>query len=624
MATQASALSPRYRAFLQQQQGVQPQQGIDAAAQPDSAYSDAASVYNDPSNPFANLNVSPLASSQTSTPAPAGPYGNVSAPPTLNLQGQGGVGDSHNDILWQAYNNQNLTAQQGQQLQNEGLSQLQYYGPLQQQAQQEEQAALQQLQQTPGYTDPEASQINVNYGQYNTPTSALQSQFLTPDEQSSISGNPNAPVDSLNQGVYNEGQQLAGYGANLGGQINAYGENLSGQVGNYANYTKGALDTLDTGTGTAVGNLKSGLQGAQAGFSKLDSAVNNPGLSFDPNNTERQLTDADVQEMETAAGTTVGNSYRTAEDQLQRNAAAAGNTSPLAIAAANARLQTQEASQQGDAEVNAEIAAKQAQQSRAAAIEAQREGAVQTQTGLQAGAATTEQSQAQNAAALAGTQGLTAAELEGTQGITAAENVGQAGINAANTYGAAALDTANKYGTAALNTQTNMTNQSYGAQSTAEQLAAARAAQLAANRQTTQTGVNTTQYNQGTGSAQLTSGGAQTVGNSRIAGQGAYRSGVAGQQAAAQQGGQAAVGQQQSAYGTQTTGLNSSTATAANMKTNQPSVIGDITGLAKAFGAKDGEVISEPSIRLVGEDGPEWIAPVQSRSRYRQGERMAA
>lgn len=491
-------------------------------------------------------------------------------------------------------NNFNYDLGASNQINQEATGELNYYSPLQQQAQQQEETALGDLNKTPGYTAPEQSQINVDYSQFKTPESNLQSQFLTPEEQSSIAGDPNAPVNTVTQGTQNEGAQLG-----------AYEQNLSGQVGNLANYT-----------GAAVGDLKSGLADSQKGFSSLDSAVNNPGLAFDPNNTEKQITDADMNDLTTAAGTSVGNQFRTAEDQLQRSAAAAGNTSPLAIAAANARLQTQEAASSGDAEALAKIAALQAQEKQATSIEGQRESAANMQTGYKANAATTEEAAAQNAAALAGTQGL-----------GAAEKVGQAGI-----------DAANQYGTEAINEQNTLTNQDYAAQNNAEQEAAARAATLAGNRQATQTGVNNTEYNQGTGTAQLTSGGAQTVGNADIAGKAAYRSGVAGQQQQAQQGGETAVGQQQSAYGTTVGALGTGTTSLGNYRNGQPSVIGDIssilgsvTGAAKAIGSAGagaaaggatGDVITEPQVRWIAEKEPEIVMPL--RPRYRSNSRMAA
>jgi hypothetical protein len=228
---------------------------------------------------------------------------------------------------------------------------------------------------------------------------------------------------------------------------------------------------------------------------------------------------------------------------------------------------------------------------------------------LQAGAGTTEEEQEQQAASLAGTQGISAAEDVGAAGVGAAENVGAADIAASNAYG-----------NAALNTQTTMSNQQYAAENEAEQETAARAATLATNQQAETTGINQTEYNQGTGSAQLTSQGAQTVGNADIAGQNAYRSGVQAQQTAAQTGVQNATGNQQNAYSTETSGLNTSTATAGNVKAGQPSVIGDIGTIAKAVGAARGEIITRPSLRRIGESGPELVRPIGPRYRKPQNE----
>ena len=169
-------------------------------------------------------------------------------------------------------------------------------------------------------------------------------------------------------------------------------------------------------------------------------------------------------------------------------------------------------------------------------------------------------------------------------------------------------------------------------------MAASRANTLATNQQATQQNVNNTAYSQGVNSAQATSQGAQTVGNAQITGQNNYRSGVQAQQNQAQQGVGMATGTQQNAYGTQTNGLNASTATAANMKTGQPSALGDltgvlnsVTGLAKAVGSSGagsggggalGDVITKPEVRWIAERGPELVQ--QLRPRYRQNQQEAA
>ena len=512
----------------------------------------------------------------------AGPYGNPYASTTPGLATSDTVNNSN------FYNDQSIEYQQENQLEGQAQAQESYYGPLQEQAQQQEEAALGQLQAQPGYAPQQASEINADYSQYNTPQSALQNEYLTPQQQSAIQGNTAAAQEANASGEAGEGAML-----------NQYQANLSGELGNY-----------DTGTGAAVSNLDTGVQGAQSNFSGLNAAAGSFSLNFNPNGAEQEITPAEEQEMQTAAGQRIGAQYQTAEDTLNRNAAAAGNTSPLALAAANARLQTQEASDQGNAEVTANLAAIQAQEQQATSIEGQREQAAQYQTGLQANASTTEEAAAQNAASLAGTQGISAAENEGQQDINAANEYGQTSVNEANT----------------------LTGQSYGAANTADTENAARAALLGQNQQATTENINNTEYAQGTGSQQMTAAGATNVGQTAIAGQGAYRSGVAQQQALNQQGGQTAMGQQQTAASTLGSQLNQSEANAGAFKNQSPTlagqaagVIGSVAQLANTGanaagggggGAAKGGVFTEPTEAIIGERGPEAVVPI-GPPRYR-------
>jgi hypothetical protein len=564
----------------------------------------------------------------------------------LALQAQSASGSAPASIYGSpvaapAYSNAPLTTAQsiqneqgyinaaGQQINQSAQAAEGYYSPLQEEATGNVNTALQALQQTPGYTPTEASQINVNYGANDTSQQALNQEFLTPQEQASIEGNPDVGVTTNASGV--QGQQSA---------LNQYGQNLSGEVGVNADYTgqgvtnldtgvTGATGALDQGVNTAAGSLASGLQGAQSGFASLNQAVDNPALAFDPNNTEQQITNAQVQQMQTNAGEAVGSQYQAAEDQLKLSAAQAGNTSPLAIAAANARLQSQEAAGEGNAESTAAIQALQAQEQQATSIEQQREGAVQAQTGLQANAATTEQAQAQNAAALAGTSNLTAQELAGTTGVSAAENVGQAGLTAAEQEGQTDINAANTYGQTALNEAVTETGQNTNAANLAEQEAASRAATVANNRQATQTNVNNTAFTQGDTTQQQTAAGAQAVGNARIAGNNAYIAGEQGQQSSAQQGGENALAAQQQAYSTETGGLTGATNTQSNFNTakNASSFGTQLAGsVAKGIGslvgsAATGMTITKPTVMRIAEKQPEIVMPIKGR--YRSNERAA-
>lgn len=555
-----------------------------------------AAQYDQYGNPI-DPNSDAAASTPTDGPQGNSIYGNPGATPipSLNLDPEAGIHTSF-------YNAQGQIQAGGQQINQEAISQLGYYGPIQQQYQSAQDQALQQLQQTPGYTPEEASKIGVDYSQYKTGQDALGKQFLTGDEQAGIRGDPTAPQKKAEEGTAAEGTILNNYQANLGaqvGQAQGWGGAAYGQYG----------QRLDK----SVGDLGTGLDTAQGKFGKLDTAVGDKALGFDPNQTEKQLSDADVQEMKTAAGTRIGNQYRSAEDRLRQDAAAAGNTSPLAIEAGRLRLQAQEAADQGDAETAADIQARQAQYERAAGIESQRLGATQTQAGMKATAATTEEQAAQNAAALAGVTGVQAATTYGQAGVNQANVEGQEGIQAAETYGQTSTATA-----------ADMANRNYQAAAAAEQTAAQREAALAQNRQQTQTGVNQTGYQQGMETGQATAAGATNVGQARIAGQGAYRSGVAQQQGLAQQGGQTAVQQQLGAYGTQTQGVNASQAARAGYENAGPGALGkagsQILG-ALTGGLDEGGIVEEPTIAMIGEKHPEMVIPMP---RYRSRERRAA
>ncbi len=499
------------------------------------------------------------------------------------------------------YEDQNAINSGANQINDESQSQLEHYGDRQINNESKVDQSLDQLNSNPGYTGPEQAQINPGFGQYRTSGTGLSNMFLTPDEQQSIYGSPSAGWTQTMQDT-----------ANQNAKVGDYGTALNGAVGNYASGTNAGMGTLASGLNGATGALDQGLNSSQDKFGKLDSAVNNSQLGFDPNGTERQHSDQDVQNMRTAAGTRVGNQYRSAEDDLYRRAAAAGNTSPLAIAAANERLQRDSAAGQGDAELQADIQARQAQQDRASQIEAQRLGATQNQAGMQANAATQEQAQAQAAAGQSGQAKIGAATTIGNQAVQAGKDIGQAGINAANSYGSAAINNA-----------TNVAGQNYNAVTNADNTSSARAAQLAGARQTAQNSVNDTQYNQGmaTGTADANAG--KTIGDARIAGNTAYRSGVAGQASNAQQGGQEAVNQQNTALSTLTNGLNTSTNNRAVYENTGPGALGKAgnailggvlgaAGSAAAGGSKfglgaTGGAFDEPTPMHIGESGPEMV-----------------
>ena len=131
-----------------------------------------------------------------------------------------------------------------------------------------------------------------------------------------------------------------------------------------------------------------------------------------------------------------------------------------------------------------------------------------------------------------------------------------------------------------------------------------------------------TQYAQGTGSQQLTAAGAANVGQTAITGMNNYRSGVATGESQAQQGGQAALSSQNTAYGTQTSGDNTSIGQQSNYAIGKPSA-GDAAaqtglGIVKDLFAKGG-IATEPTIAKLGERGPEMVIPLAQYKSMRYG-----
>lgn len=488
-----------------------------------------------------------------------------------------------NDIHDMFYNNAGIINAFGNQINNTGQSQLNYYGPRQVQQAGLIDQSLQQLNQTPGYTPGEESRIGVDYGQYRTPDDYLDAEGLKPWEE-----------DAMKQGYINAENKAGEGNAAQGAMLNQYQANLGGQFENYGKSLNGALVEYGAGLDKSLGKLDSGLNAAQGKFQDLRAAVNDPSLQFDPNGTQKQLTDADVEAIKTAAGRRVGNSYQSAKDDILRRAAADGTTSPAAVGAMLSRLASRSAADQGDSEADANIKALQAQYDRAAGIDRDRINAAQTQAGMRANAATTEQSQAQNAAA-----------LSGTTGVNAADTYGQSKVNSANTYGQAGLDTATQYGQFSANTAGQMGDRAAAAATNT----AANQNNVILNNQQSRINKNATRYNQGMQTAQATSQGAQTTGNARIAGQNAYRQGVTEQQGMAQQGGQKAVDQQNTAFGTTTGGLVGNADARAQFESRDPGALGK-TGNALLNFVKPsatGGMATEDEPAILGERGPEMV-----------------
>lgn len=610
------------------------------------------------------------------------PTPGVTPPPGFVPPVDWGVGDTTSPGQM-AIQNRNLEFQQGTGLANQTGQASSYFGRNMEDYRNASNQAFTNLANQPGYTPDQAGQINADYGKFNTSGDDLGKRFLTPDEQSKVAGNPYAPMQYYNPDTV---RNIAGQGAsNMANTASQEAQWLSGnidkkalsqdpnsvaKVGGFLGQARtdltGAVQGAGAGVNSAVSGAKSGaasaISGAAGGIGSalgteatgISKASDNPALQLDPSFLGKyQMSDKDVQDLENQAGTSIGNKYQTDLDTMNRQAAAQGNTSPLALEAARQSLLRQEGGAAADATTNARIAAKGAQAQRLQTGEGMRLGATQTQAGMQQQGAEALGQQGVNAQEFLGGQGVNAALATGQMGEQGAIATGQLGVGAGEFLGAEGVSATQGEEAQRLGAQANLTNtlenaattagnqymnastlgeqalmqgEQY-AQGTGENLTAAgeaasanRAAGIAGNRQATTTGNQNTQYAQGTGSQQMTSQGAQTVGNAEQTGMNNYRNFLASQQGQGQQGYLTSTGQQLQNYGVQSGALNNITGTQAyNMSTGTSplqwfqGITGAGAGAASAF-FKDGGVATEPTEAILGEDGPEAVVPVGDKS----------
>ena len=334
-----------------------------------------------------------------------------------------------------------------------------------------------------GYTQDQMNNVMASQG-LNQVSGELGNNFLTSDQQSQIAGNPYQAYNSFEP----QQQQLQG----AAGQYNtALDESVTGgqTVGNQdlsqlQQQTNSAINpaNLSVSQGYAPGIANTLAQGQSA----VNTAQNNPGLTPTSQYLQQAgMTDQDVQDLATSAARSVGAQFGATKDQLLQNAAAAGTSTPLGIAAAANELDRNSAASQADAENSARLNAQNAQRTAAQNVQNTQLNAAQYQAGLGSSNALA----LQNSDVAANT---TAEQLR----LGANSNIAGMQTQAAQNQAQQALGQ-NQFvsgqATGALNSE--MANEAniaeYGAttganlQSNAEQNASTRAAQLATNQQAT-------------------------------------------------------------------------------------------------------------------------------------------
>lgn len=380
----------------------------------------------------------------------------------------------------------------------------------------------------------------------------VNSMYLTSGEQSAIAGNPYQHYDP--NGLMSGATAIRNQGYQAQNQLYSAADNPA------LNY--------DTGT-----NARS--QGI------LDQTGKQVNSALDPNsllqsqsaNQREQMSPQQQQDIVTNAGISAGRGYQANVGAAQRAEAAAG-MDPSGMAALRERSTRDAAAAGSDAETNARVAAQQAAAQEATTAEQQRLGAQQYLSGSQAGYATQ-----------LGQMGLGENRANEAQRLGATQDISNRQLQAATTGNQAVMQ--------GLGTELGQANQNQQVGTQLENTAAGRAAGLAQNRQ----------------------GVAQGVAGARLGSQYQGLGYLQGQQGQYNQNAQNAYNRQQQNYATQTGSANQAAGlgyAASQTPSTFDKVMGGISGGLGAIAGflDEGGVATEPTVKVVGENGPEAIVPV--------------
>jgi hypothetical protein len=480
-----------------------------------------------------------------------------------------------------------------------------------------------------GYSPEEMELIRgeADLGELQMTPEEAQGAYLTGEEQAGVAGDPYARMNYYRPDYLNQ-MQMGAEGAQRGA-AQGLGSELRGVAGSRASalgedYLPQLSETLNRGD-TAVQQGIEGTEGAVRGAIDRRLLAQNPELAGN-----YRMSDAEKQDIITGAGISAGTGYRAAIDSTERAARAAG-TDPLGVAAYRARTEREMAGEAGDAMTQARIQADREQAQREMALEQNRQQAEQYLAGATVGAEQDLGSRrlaAQNTALGRRLGAMSEAEqmrMGGERDIAnrrmqAASEAGQANI------GTERAIQGQQQQVGQFNVRTGM--EGAGA---SEAAAAERARNLAGNRQQTQQYLSGQRYGRGMDINQLRSGRAQQIANTRLGAQQQARGFFGGLQEQANTNVGQEANRQGNLYGTQ--GQLREGASRGYLQASQAPrwwerAIGagaQAVGAASGAGAFNrprrqqpinmarGGVVTEPTLAVVGESGPEAVVPLNSK-----------
>lgn len=387
-------------------------------------------------------------------------------------------------------------------------------------------SAYDNLMDTPGYTAEEAAgiQMTEQYGALPTDQADIDAMYQTEAEQAGATGDTNSYYGwfdpAQQEGIDRDAAQW---------QRNEYRggvDRMDTATDQQDTAMQGATDPtrlrLDAGYGgqqmDAVGGMESNVRGA------IDPSKLSLSDRFQGN---YPMSDQDVEMRATEGAQRVGNQYRSAIGEMQQSALEAGNASPMAVAAARARLERQSASDAALASLSLKNAARTEQAQREKDLESMRLGAEGSQAGMRA----------ESELALGGQRLAAGQDVEGRR-IAAEQGYTDRAVDVASRTGDARRGIGEFTGTQGVGMEAGIGRQAAGTQ----QYITDRGTQIATDkdaadvdrsrynyeaRRGTQQYGNDTKFGQGLDVTDRQAAGSQTVADARRAGEGEYRGYVA-------------------------------------------------------------------------------------------------
>lgn len=430
-----------------------------------------------------------------------------------------------------------------------------------------------------------------------------------------------------------------------------YQNTLTDILGNTRTNVNNALNYNNLGQRTDTEGKVMGSAGQYN--SRIQNAVDDPNLGLSADYIrDHRFSPEDQQAYVNQAARTAGNQTRALQDQIQQQASAAGNVSPLAIAAATNRARYTGEMSGENAMNDARVRAKQLGLDVAQQSEATRLGATQTQANMKATNAQTSanrdsalqmdlEQQRIAAAQGAANLGTSAQQALGNQQLAGATGYEQMRMGGEQDISSRRMSNANSKQAAQAQSAQYLANQRVGVEQAAgnqdiaaqqylmntgigieqgiDASQASRANAVATNRQATAASNQNTRYTRGQYADQQLSSRGTTVGNARRQDFQAGLTDIRNQQGQAYQNMNTAGNQRVATFGAQTSATNAAEANALTQNQTPglfEKVIGGVTGAVGAIGgAATGKIVTRPTYLTIAEKQPEVVVPLK-RPRY--------